>query len=612
MTSPAATVPLIPAANQRGSRPAEAGTHSAFPAITGTVVTSRSSSVATAASPLSSASPPSIGSGGTHLSTDRSAIMPAHSAHPLSNVSAMTAANATVSKGSITSKEWVIPPRPKPGRKPATDTPPTKRKAQNRAAQRAFRERRAARVGELEEQLEEKREEHDRAQQDLQNQVQGLEAEVQSLRSRCVSLEDMLEKERAERLRIASELESVRRPWRGEGHVPSLSSRSEDFTMGHQRAPSMASQPPLPRGSLVSNTTDHRSSTTGFSIAQIVSPPHTSSTSDHSQLSTTDPAGCGNCDSNGPCACVDEVLSSTAVGCGDCSVGTRCACLEAALGAVAGGPESDLKRKSSAISAAAPEEKRQKPEHYPNETDFTSMFSSRKRAPPAQIAIPPPQQAIPPRDSCGFCSEGTYCMCAEAAASQTLAPLGAQVQTPPPSEGDVGPPPLEVTSTGAVKLPSIDSLNRTSGQSNRQPAGGCGANGPGTCQQCLGDAKSGLFCRSLAANFARETGQPGGGCCGGSGASGGCCQSGAASVPVPVPNPAEPGLGLSLSCADAYKTLSSHRNFDRAADEIGTWLPKLKAVPREPSTSSRLPIEVETASIMGVLKEFDVRFGRDA
>ena len=37
-----------------------------------------------------------------------------------------------------TSKEWVLPPRPKPGRKPSVDTPASKRKAQNRAAQRAL------------------------------------------------------------------------------------------------------------------------------------------------------------------------------------------------------------------------------------------------------------------------------------------------------------------------------------------------------------------------------------------------------------------------------------------------------------------------------------------
>jgi len=79
----------------------------------------------------------------------------------------------------MTSKEWVIPPRPKPGRKPATDTPPTKRKAQNRAAQRAFRERRAARVGELEEQLEETKEEQQKREAEMRNKITKLEADVE-------------------------------------------------------------------------------------------------------------------------------------------------------------------------------------------------------------------------------------------------------------------------------------------------------------------------------------------------------------------------------------------------------------------------------------------------
>jgi hypothetical protein len=65
---------------------------------------------------------------------------------------------------------------------------------------------------------------------------------------------------------------------------------------------------------------------------------------------------------------------------------------------------------------------------------------------------------------------------------------------------------------------------------------------------------------------------------------------------------------VSLSCADAYKTLASHRHFDEAAGEIGEWLPRLRATPVQ--VAGRQPIEVEAASIMSVLKGFDVRFGR--
>ncbi|KAI0097324.1 hypothetical protein GGR51DRAFT_553173 [Nemania sp. FL0031] len=505
-------------------------------------------------------------------------------------------------KTSITSKEWVIPPRPKPGRKPATDTPPTKRKAQNRAAQRAFRERRAARVGELEEELEEQREEHERVQQQLHHQIESLDVEVESLKTQYNALQDTLEKERAERAAVTNELESLQRRWRDE--ASSTPSRNGSV-MSHQGRVQSFSQHQTSRGSLANNAPVQHHSTASFSIPQMVSPPDSSASASHPRASP-DATGCGNCTSTGSCACVDSVLANTPVECGKCSIGTNCECLEAVLNSSTA--ETELKRKPSSISALAPEEKRQKADPYPNEIDFTAMFSSKKKVPvavPAPIeALPPPQLPLPPRESCGFCTESSYCMCAEAAAAQTLPPMGQQVQTPPPSEDDVGPIPMEVTSTGAIKLPSLRSLNRNSFQSARKPSG-CGASGPGTCSQCLRDPKSGLFCRSLAATFARESGSTSGGCCGGSAGSG-CCKS--ASPPAQTSNPS---LGVSLSCADAYQTLSSHPGFDRATDELESWLPKLRAVPKPANTLGRTALDVETASIMGVLKEFDVRFGRN-
>ena len=51
------------------------------------------------------------------------------------------------------SKEWVLPARGKPGRKPSATVPLTKRKAQNRESQRAFRERRHAYLAELEDKV---------------------------------------------------------------------------------------------------------------------------------------------------------------------------------------------------------------------------------------------------------------------------------------------------------------------------------------------------------------------------------------------------------------------------------------------------------------------------
>ncbi|KAF3771360.1 hypothetical protein M406DRAFT_349669 [Cryphonectria parasitica EP155] len=605
---------------------------------------------------------------------------------------------------SMTSKEWVIPPRPKPGRKPATDTPPTKRKAQNRAAQRAFRERRAARVGELEEQLEAEKEEHESSQRALQEKVHRLEMDAQALQSRCEVLENMLDKERAERSKEVEALKARLQQATAQAQqhprqqsLPSLASvPPHTFApqpLRHHRpsAPSRshggrASTSSLTR--LTPNATHRPATTHSFSISQIISPPE-----DIEQA----PTGCGNCEPTGPCACAEEAMTSVNVGCGNCTLGSRCQCLEEVLNGEHTHSNSNsepgsrmnslsgtkptasrtAKRTMRSISPSsmAPEEKRPRGSlTLATETDFTAMFSrkaqhvttsmSQPQLPtPAAInpaanhqmtgAAPTPYslatlapmepQAVEsprPEDRCGFCEDGTYCVCAEAAAaaaaaannaadtapteSLTLPAIhsstfsvsrpGQQTRTPPPSEGDaIG---YEILPDGSVKLPSLKGLharNKAMADSNTLPrpsGGGCGSGGPGTCAQCLADPKSGLFCRSLAANF-KKNGESSGGCCGGGGA-GGCCKD----RNNTSANADKPGIGLSLSCADAYKTLSSHKHFSEAADDINTWLPLLRAAPkpREPALgkdgSSRTPIEVEAASIMSVLKGFDVRFGR--
>ena len=71
---------------------------------------------------------------------------------------------------------------------------------------------------------------------------------------------------------------------------------------------------------------------------------------------------------------------------------------------------------------------------------------------------------------------------------------------------------------------------------------------------------------------------------------------------------------VGISCADTYKTLSSHRNFPQAFEEIGTWLPKLKVVERleekdkDEERSARAAVDIDAASIMTTLKFLDVRF----
>ncbi|KAM0248137.1 hypothetical protein ACHAQJ_009582 [Trichoderma viride] len=517
-------------------------------------------------------------------------------------------------KMSMTSKEWVIPPRPKPGRKPATDTPPTKRKAQNRAAQRAFRERRAARVGELEELLDDHKKTQDSREKELTEKIHSLELDVQSFRSRCLLLESMLERERQERIRAEMQAETLSRRYeqaafRSES-IGSLYHPSYSRQQHHQQ--------PQQRHSLSDDRlAQQHAATRHFSISQIVTPPETLDTHSPPDLSDTH-LTCGSCSPNGHCACAEEVLASAVNGCGKCGFGTPCHCLDDATKMTGQGPE--LKRPISPSGKMSDEKRQRSMAATSRETDFSSLYSRTTQQQPSSI-IPQLPLTDSFRDSCGFCKDGTYCVCADTAmATPAMTPADAsppvtrQTRTPPPLESDVVtplPPPMamEMTADGAVKLP-----RRKQPRSQPQPEatarGSCGPNGPGTCAQCQADPKSGLFCRLMAANFNREQGASSDGCCGGKGAGGGCCKAKPSQEKITLPS--LPSLGL--SCAEAYQTLSSHRNFEQAADEIGTWLPKLKAHPTnetKPVPAGRIPIEVEAASIMSVLKEFDIRFGRE-
>jgi hypothetical protein len=87
-----------------------------------------------------------------------------------------------------TSQRYEIPPRPKPGRKPATDEPASKRKAQNRLSQRNFRARKVAKLEEMQSTLDaterQHREELRVVESTLNHEVAERVAEIADLRTR--------------------------------------------------------------------------------------------------------------------------------------------------------------------------------------------------------------------------------------------------------------------------------------------------------------------------------------------------------------------------------------------------------------------------------------------
>ncbi|KAL3423154.1 AP-1-like transcription factor 3 [Phlyctema vagabunda] len=491
-----------------------------------------------------------------------------------STMAAISPASGLATPTIVTRKEWVVPPRPKPGRKPATDTPPTKRKAQNRAAQRAFRERRAARVGELEEQLEETKEEQQKREGELRDKITRLEAEVlrfsgevQSWRLRCDTLDRLVEYERREKEGALTELSYLRSGARTTGTdavplPPRRNRQKETAQIPRQQQQRYIPFDPVPG-------------------------PEPSSIS------------CNNCGPN-QCVCLDEAIKITSSGCGKCSDDTHCQCLQDTIESSVLEPPS-LKSLKRPISPSA-EDSIEKRHHRqsstpltPLEIDFTAQFSS-KRISDDEIMMHDSTEHLAPRpgESCGFCADGGFCVCAENAAQSAedrenrLAPLLNEV-TPPPSDTDAD--------GGQIKLPSLqpNQMHRPVGAQAPSNSNSC-VNGPGTCQQCQSDPKAGLFCRSLAAMRASSSATPEAGCCGGNANGGGCCKQPQTSQPAPPP---------SLSVADTYKTLSTHRAFDQATDDLSTWLGRL-----HPQHAGRAPMEVEAASVMGVLKLFDRRFGR--
>ena len=431
-------------------------------------------------------------------------------------LSAVSSPGATTPPVSLTSKEWIVPPRPKPGRKPATDTPPTKRKAQNRAAQRAFRERRAARVGELEEQLKEIEDQNEQEQESLRSTVSELERSLEKCQTDLSTWVDKCRKLEAE-------------------------------------------------------------------LAQA-----------HEQLSKQH-------DQHAIAATNDTVASDTAIGCGNCTIDSHCQCIDDVVHGMTGGADTPTRdRRARPSDGSAP--KKVKVEHSDStsmEIDFTAAFSkssATQRQHTSAVVL----------DPCGFCSDGTPCICAEVAAEQErqslTRPSSPTIQgrpnqrqmaqfTPPPSEGDVA----------HGSIPAIMSC----------------AGGPGTCAQCQADPNSTLFCKSLAAS--RAKGSDATGCCGGRGADGGCCQS---SVPLPqratrsrtagnpamrLPAPANTRNPVTLSCADAYTALSRHSAYEQASGDMASWMPKLVA---NPVSAEGLPaMEIDAANVMAVLKDFDRRFG---
>ena len=472
-------------------------------------------------------------------SSDSDAMMPASNASsPASAASPQVLAPSTKStvnkplapnlvalqKPSIfTNKEWVIPPRPKPGRKPAADTPPTKRKAQNRAAQRAFRERRAARVGDLEEQMKKMEEEDEREQEELRAQIRQLEADVDHYSSVLSSWQEKMQE-------LEMNIKEERRM---------RQNAETELVMLRSGQPSSTDTVPLPPRRSGRPAQNYQAEERQNSLQ---------SQSQYDEL----PMGCGNCSQNSRCECIEQAFDLNNIGTDNL--------------------DTSNKRPHSPQTTAEQKRVRHDLEVSAEETeiDFTAQYASKHSSKLNTSTSSASMAPVANPDPCGFCQDGSPCICAEMAVEAAK-------------------------SNATLKVPS-----------STNPC----VNGPGTCAQCLSSADSTLFCKSLAATRPgyipnnQDQQSP-------------SQNNSLKMITCPTPNatpPASPWngpsngvtTGVTLTCADAYQTLSRHPAFEQASQELSTWMPKLATVP---GGKERTAFEVEAASVMGVLRFFDRRFG---
>lgn len=298
---------------------------------------------------------------------------------------------------------------------------------------------------------------------------------------------------------------------------------------------------------------------------------------------------------------MDDDSNEVPMGCGNCSKDSRCECIEQAFDI--GNVSADMllppsKRPLSPLSIT--DSKRSRQDSYEpqledennemdemDEVDFTAQFSSRRAQNPSNATSNSLAPASTLPDPCGFCQDGSPCICAEIATDQG---------------------PNDHNSTLPIQIPTSTAVSRKPMPSRQNPC----VNGPGSCAQCLASPTSKLFCKSLAAtrsnDFLQST--PAAPVLNGNSimSAGSATPSGVESAAASASSTTEAISGITLTCADTFATLSRHPAFDRASEELGTWMPKLTAVP---GGVQRTAFEVEAASVMGVLRFFDRRFGRD-
>ncbi|ODV90110.1 hypothetical protein CANCADRAFT_1842 [Tortispora caseinolytica NRRL Y-17796] len=446
----------------------------------------------------------------------------------------------------VTSKNWVLPPRPKPGRKPTAGS--AKKKA-----------------------VKSKTPKKDSDKADSSASSSYLRSAANKKSSQKIS-KDSRSNKRGPAGTASEKIAEANLNGAPEYHnMPTLST-SPGSSFGS--APSLQSQ-------LVSSP--------GSSPG-----PHSESPEFHHPV-LVDSDDCGLCDSDNGCVCSTLGIKSS----GNGNITATLMPDFRDMQDVAVIPlKRSVDRPGSPLFKLKRAKDTQKPDYSNDfETDFTSAFT------PAQQP-----KAI---DPCGFCSNGTPCICADAAAKETG--NNSHRSSIIDDEQITLPPLVSAIPSVTGKLPTlhpgpsrdISSVlsGLHSGAVMNDPPAIEDICTPGSCLQCKNDPMSTLFCTALALQpnvhpdimidgdeSTGATGRDSRGTvssCKGPGGAGGCCGGGIAKETKTTPG--------FIPCATAYQTLSRHKNFPGA--DLSKIVSKLQ----------RQGMTVGVSSVADALRELDKR-----
>ncbi|PSN74342.1 hypothetical protein BS50DRAFT_13811 [Corynespora cassiicola Philippines] len=276
-----------------------------------------------------------------------------------------------------TSASYVVPPRPKPGRKPATDEPASKRKAQNRESQRAFRARKAAKLTEMQAQVESATSKH---KQELEQRL----AEINERQIRIDQLEAMLSQLKEMEKRTASERDF----WRERAESESAVVQSLERQLRDRESTIMQSfgdkQQPVffpTRMSDPRQDSPNRESFSGFTGFNAPAPVD---------------LGCGNCKANGECACIAEIAKAT-------TTNTYMAAVPL--------PQAPSRSNSSPMKGIQSHSNPAADPFAEREIDFTAQFSTKRQKIDQRPSIAFMTQTNEVDAKCGFCTDDSNCLC---------------------------------------------------------------------------------------------------------------------------------------------------------------------------------------------------------